>query len=82
MASYSLRKASKGILGEMLWPFLGCAASRLLFRGKRGLILMFHYIGEPVLAGVGEDLFLRREEFTESWTSCVRSCGRLIRKAS
>lgn len=64
MASYSLRKASKGILGEMLWPFLGCAASRLLFRGKRGLILMFHYIGEPVLAGVGEDLFLRREEFT------------------
>ena len=62
MASYSLRKASKSTLGEMLWPFLGSAASRFLFRGKRGLILMFHYIGEPVLAGAGEDLFLTRAE--------------------
>ncbi len=63
MASYSLRKASKSTLGEMLWPFLGSAASRFLFRGKRGLILMFHYIGNPVLEGVGEDLFLKRAEF-------------------
>lgn len=63
MASYSLRKASKATLGEMLWPILGSAASRVLFRGKRGLILMFHYIGDPVLAGVSEDLFLTRAEF-------------------
>jgi peptidoglycan/xylan/chitin deacetylase (PgdA/CDA1 family) len=63
MASYSLRKASKSTLGEMLWPSLGRAASRFLFRGKRGLILMFHYIGQPVLAGAGEDLFLTRAEF-------------------
>jgi peptidoglycan/xylan/chitin deacetylase (PgdA/CDA1 family) len=63
MASYSLRRASKSTLGEMLWPFLGSAASRFLFRGKRGLILMFHYIGDPVLSGVGEDLFLARAEF-------------------
>jgi peptidoglycan/xylan/chitin deacetylase (PgdA/CDA1 family) len=65
MASYSLRKTSKATLGKMLWPFLGSAASRLLFRGNRGLILMFHYIGDPVLAGVGEDLFLKRAEFAK-----------------
>lgn len=64
MISSTLRRASKRGLGEALWPFAGHLTSRLLIRRRRGLILAFHYLGEPILDGVSEDLFLSHDEFT------------------
>jgi peptidoglycan/xylan/chitin deacetylase (PgdA/CDA1 family) len=63
MISTGFRQASKRTLGEALWPFAGRLTSRLLIRRRRGLILTFHYLGEPILRGVAEDLFLSRSEF-------------------
>ncbi len=53
----------KSLLGTALWPFPASLASRWLLGREQGLVLTFHYIGSPVLAGVGEDLFLPPEEF-------------------
>jgi peptidoglycan/xylan/chitin deacetylase (PgdA/CDA1 family) len=55
----------KGLLGRVLWPFAGSLASRRLIRKDQGLVLTFHYIGSPVLRGVGEDLFLPLAEFRQ-----------------
>ncbi len=59
----ALRNRMKSLLGTALWPFPAALASRWLMGGEQGLVLTFHYIGSPVLAGVGEDLFLPLEEF-------------------
>ena len=53
----------KGLLGDAVWPFPAAAATRRLIRNDQGLALTFHYIGSPVLRGVGEDLFLPLPEF-------------------
>jgi len=58
-----LRRFSKRALGAALWPLAGRLTSRLLIRRRRGLILAFHYLGDPILRGVSEDLFLSRSEF-------------------
>ena len=58
-----LRNRMKSLLGTALWPFPAALASRWLIGREQGLVLTFHYIGSPVLAGVGEDLFLPLEEF-------------------
>ncbi len=58
-----LRQFSKRALGAALWPFAGRLTSRLFIRRRRGLILAFHYLGDPILRGVSEDLFLSRSEF-------------------
>lgn len=59
------RAAAKHLLGTVLWPFPTRLVSRHLIGREQGLVLMFHYIGSPLLAGVGEDLFLAREEFVK-----------------
>jgi len=63
MISTAFRQVSKRTLGEVLWPFAGRLTSQLLIRRRRGLILTFHYLGDPILGGVGDDLFLSRSEF-------------------
>jgi peptidoglycan/xylan/chitin deacetylase (PgdA/CDA1 family) len=65
-AAISFRQASKRTLGEALWPLAGRLASRWFIRRERGLILMFHYLGSPILPGVAEDLFLSRAEFAST----------------
>jgi peptidoglycan/xylan/chitin deacetylase (PgdA/CDA1 family) len=59
------RAAAKHFLGTVLWPFPTRLVSRHLIGREQGLVLMFHYIGSPLLPGVGEDLFLAREEFVK-----------------
>jgi peptidoglycan/xylan/chitin deacetylase (PgdA/CDA1 family) len=53
----------KGLLGSALWPFPTSLATQCLIRKDQGLVLTFHYIGSPVLRGVGEDLFMPLPEF-------------------
>ncbi len=53
----------KGLLGTALWPFPTSLTTRCLIRKDQGLVLTFHYIGSPVLRGVGEDLFMPLPEF-------------------
>lgn len=69
----NFRQVSKRTLGEALWPLAGKAVSRAFFRGERGLILMFHYMGAPILKGVSEDLFLSLPEFTATLDFVRRS---------
>lgn len=59
----NLRRTSKWTLGETLWPLAGKPVSRLFLRRGRGLILMFNYMGNPIVQGVSEDLFLTLSEF-------------------
>src|SRR5689334_836408 len=56
--SAPVRMRLKGLLGEAVWPFPAGLAAQCLIRKDQGLVLTFHYIGSPVLGGVGEDLFL------------------------
>ena len=63
MLSAPLRKRVKGLLGTTLWPFPTSFATRRLIRDGQGLVLTFHYIGAPILRGVGEDLFMPLPEF-------------------
>jgi peptidoglycan/xylan/chitin deacetylase (PgdA/CDA1 family) len=53
----------KSFLGTALWPFPTSLATRCLLGRHQGLVLTFHYIGSPVLRGVGDDLFLPTREF-------------------
>jgi peptidoglycan/xylan/chitin deacetylase (PgdA/CDA1 family) len=53
----------KSLLGTVLWPFATSIASRRFLRRDQGLVLTFHYIGGPVLRGIGEDLFMPIAEF-------------------
>ena len=53
----------KSLLGTALWPFPTSIATRCLLGRHQGLVLTFHYIGNPVLRGVGEDLFIALPEF-------------------
>lgn len=56
-----VRVLARTALGWSLWPL----TSRLLARearGDRGLALTFHHIGEPVLPGAEDYLFLTREQ--------------------
>ena len=53
----------KGFLGTALWPFATSFATQRLIGKDQGLVLTFHYIGSPVLQGVGEDLFMPLPEF-------------------
>jgi peptidoglycan/xylan/chitin deacetylase (PgdA/CDA1 family) len=69
----SLRQISKRTLGEALWPLAGKPVSRFFFRRERGLILMFHYLGAPIVKGVSEDLFLTVPEFTATLDFVRRS---------
>jgi peptidoglycan/xylan/chitin deacetylase (PgdA/CDA1 family) len=57
------RARLKGLLGDILWHFPSRQISRLLVGRDRGLVLMFHYVGSPILLGVSEDLFLSKQEF-------------------
>lgn len=63
MLSAGTRMHVKGLLGKALWPWATSMASRFLIRKSQGLVLTFHYIGEPVLPGVAEDLFISKFEF-------------------
>lgn len=69
----SLRQISKHSLGQALWPLAGKPVSRLFLRRERGLILMFNYIGEPIVRGVSEDLFLTLPEFRATLDFVQRS---------
>ncbi len=51
-------------MGAALWPCHARLAAELVLRNRRGLVLTFHYIGEPVLPGVAEDLFISKSEFS------------------
>jgi peptidoglycan/xylan/chitin deacetylase (PgdA/CDA1 family) len=53
----------KSFLGTALWPFPTSLATRCLLGRHQGLVLTFHYIGNPVLRGVGDDLFMPPAEF-------------------
>jgi peptidoglycan/xylan/chitin deacetylase (PgdA/CDA1 family) len=53
----------KRLLGRMLWPLHARLAAHYFVGQGRGLVLTFHYIGEPVLPGAGDDLFLSGSEF-------------------
>lgn len=53
----------KSILGTALWPFPTSLATHCLIGKHQGLVLTFHYIGTPVLPGVGDDLFMALPEF-------------------
>ena len=57
------RETAKHLLGTVLWPFPTKLVSKFMIGGKRGLILMFHYIGKPLIDGAGNDLFLELAEF-------------------
>src|SRR3954462_2180472 len=63
MLSAPLRMHIKGLLGTALWPFPTSLTTRCLIRKDQGLVLTFHYVGSPVLRGVGEDLFMPLSEF-------------------
>lgn len=65
MSANQSRATAKHILGTLLWPFPTKLVSRLLIGKGQGLVLMFHYIGAPVLPGVGSDLFLSAEQFAK-----------------
>jgi peptidoglycan/xylan/chitin deacetylase (PgdA/CDA1 family) len=53
----------KGFLGTILWPAHSRVAAEYWIRDSQGLVLTFHYIGNPILRGVGEELFLSLQEF-------------------
>ena len=57
------RELAKHLLGTALWPFPTKLVSKFMIGGKRGFILMFHYIGRPLINGAGNDLFLELAEF-------------------
>ncbi len=63
MLSAPARMRLKGLLGTALWPFPTSLTTRCLIRKNQGLVLTFHYVGSPVLRGVGEDLFMPLPEF-------------------
>jgi peptidoglycan/xylan/chitin deacetylase (PgdA/CDA1 family) len=63
MLSAPFRSRVKGFLGTALWPFPTSLATRRLIGKDQGLVLTFHYIGSPVLRGVGDDLFMPLGEF-------------------
>lgn len=69
----NLRRISKHTLGEALWPFAGRAVSRLFLRRQCGLILMFNYLGDPIIKGVSQDLFLTLDEFRATLDFVQRS---------
>jgi peptidoglycan/xylan/chitin deacetylase (PgdA/CDA1 family) len=58
MIPATLRMHVKSFLGGALWPFPTSLATRCLIGGQEGLVLTFHYVGSPVLRGVGDDLFV------------------------
>ena len=60
------RASLKALLGDVLWHFPTRQISRFLVAGDRGLILMFHYTGLPIIPGVSEDLFLTRQELVKT----------------
>lgn len=53
----SWRGLLKRSAGALLWPLAAPAAARRS-GGRRGLILMFHYVGAPILPGAHDFLFL------------------------
>lgn len=57
------RPVLKSVLGHLLWPTVTRSLSRRTLGRDVGLIYTFHYIGEPVIPGVCQDLFLSREKF-------------------
>ncbi|MEO8592828.1 MAG: polysaccharide deacetylase family protein [Candidatus Solibacter sp.] len=57
------RTVAKQLLGNALWPFVTRQMVRHYIGRDQGLILMFHYIGAPIIAGVSTDLFLSLDEF-------------------
>ncbi len=63
MLSSPVRMHLKSFLGTALWPFPTSIATQCLLGRHQGLVLTFHYIGSPVLRGVGEDLFVPLAEF-------------------
>src|SRR6266567_629539 len=65
MNLHASRAAAKQALGTMLWPFPSRFVSRHWIGGDQGLILMFHYIGKPIVHGAATDLFLERAEFAK-----------------
>jgi peptidoglycan/xylan/chitin deacetylase (PgdA/CDA1 family) len=65
MNLYASRAAAKQALGTILWPFATRFVSRRWIGGGQGLILMFHYIGRPIVHSAGADLFLERTEFAK-----------------
>ncbi len=63
MPDNTIRARMKRLLGRMLWPLHAKLAAHYFVGQGRGLVLTFHYIGEPVLPGVGDDLFISQNEF-------------------
>jgi peptidoglycan/xylan/chitin deacetylase (PgdA/CDA1 family) len=63
MLSAPFRSRVKGFLGTALWHFPTSLATQRLIGKDQGLVLTFHYIGSPVLSGVGDDLFMPLPEF-------------------
>lgn len=63
MLSAPIRMHLKSFLGSALWPFPTSLATRCFIGRHQGLVLTFHYIGNPVLRGVGDDLFIPLREF-------------------
>jgi peptidoglycan/xylan/chitin deacetylase (PgdA/CDA1 family) len=63
MLSAPVRMHLKSLLGTALWPFPTSLATQCLIGRHQGLVLTFHYIGSPVLRGVGDDLFVPLAEF-------------------
>jgi len=59
----TIRARIKGWIGAALWPYHARLAAELVLRNRRGLVLTFHNVGTPVLAGVAEDLFISDVEF-------------------
>jgi peptidoglycan/xylan/chitin deacetylase (PgdA/CDA1 family) len=59
MRNLQTRSLLKTAIGHTLWPLTHLLARRHV-GGRRGLILTFHYIGDPILPGAADDLFLSR----------------------
>src|SRR5579883_616505 len=63
MLSAPVRMHLKSFLGTALWPFPTSLATECLIGRHQGLVLTFHYIGSPILPGVGDDLWVPLGEF-------------------
>ena len=59
MRNLQTRSLLKTAIGHTLWPLTSLLAQRHV-GGRSGLILTFHYVGDPVLPGAADDLFLPR----------------------
>ena len=64
MRHLQTRSLLKTAIGHTLWPLTNLLARRHV-GGRRGLILTFHYVGDPILSGAADDLFLSRRVLTK-----------------